>query len=654
MAVSFVAASEDARNTANPPVLTPPSGTQAGDYLLGVQVSDKRGSLAAMTAPDASWSLLSSDSSRSDVGFVKIWRKIATASEPASYTWTDSTSAQSSAIIVALRGYDSSLPLSVTPTWSNGTSTSTHPAPSVAGAVDGMLVTVHVGGTNGTTRSYTAPSGMTRAQDSALSSGGYVVLGVYYQALATATATGSKIATCSASAPYVTMSLVVQQPSPITVSPSGISESTAFGSPTVNIADGDQTVTAVGLGSVAAFGSPTVSLPVSGPYPGPGLFPGSDLFPGLVPDVFDQLVSPATIDSVEAFGSPTVAVADGPQTVLALGIDTAEAFSIPTVTVDPIPPQTVETVGIFSGEEFGRPTFSLEIPVPTATGVDAYYIDGVALTNYAWVVETAEGLIETPVRVGDNVALPGRDGELQVFGELGQPRRADGPGRITFNMWLIGGDIDTGYVPSGSTTQKEWVDRWDELVRLLHRRRVVIDHARPDNTVRRAVGHLVPDETMTPNRSPGTPWFARFKATFVIPGAHWTDVNPITTGPLDLTTNGFLDLSAFAAATAPCTELQVVFHDGNNPRISTSTGFVGWNKVITTGRQLGIDTATGYTHQASGSAWVPGFDGLVYGPGPRVFEIDPSEPLQAIFTHTTGAGVPMTVEISGKRHYRTS
>src|SRR5206468_8122686 len=135
-------------------------------------------------------------------------------------------------------------------------------------------------------------------------------------------------------------------------------------------------------------------------------------------------------------------------------------------------------------------------------------------------------------------------------------------------------------------------------------RRVVIDHARPDGTIRRAFAHFMPGESITPSPSPSSPWFGRFRAVFAIPGAHWTDITPVTTGTVALTTNGFLDLSVFAAATASCTELQIVFGPGNNPRLSTSTGHIGWNGVIAAGRQLGIDTATGYTHQASGASWI--------------------------------------------------
>jgi len=113
-----------------------------------------------------------------------------------------------------------------------------------------------------------------------------------------------------------------------------------------------------------------------------------------------------------------------------------------------------------------------------------------------------------------------------------------------------------------------------------------------------------------------------------------------------------LSLSLFSAATAPCTELTVTFGPGNNPRLSTSYGFVGYNDVIAAGRQLSIDTATGQLSTGSGAQWAPSYEKLIYSPGPRLFEIDPSESLQAILTHTGGGS--MSVEVSGKRRYRTS
>lgn len=96
----------------------------------------------------------------------------------------------------------------------------------------------------------------------------------------------------------------------------------------------------------------------------------------------------------------------------------------------------------------------------------------------------------------------------------------------------------------------------------------------------------------------------------------------------------------------------MTFGPGNNPKLSTSYGFVGYNDVISAGRKLEINTTTGELTPGNGSSWTPDYQKLTYSPGPRLFEVDPSEPLTAVFTHTTGGS--MNVEVSGKRRYRTS
>jgi len=408
-----------------------------------------------------------------------------------------------------------------------------------------------------------------------------------------------------------------------------ITSGESFGSPTVVVTQPDQTVTVPGITSGEAFGSPVVALSST-----------------------DQTVVSIGITTGEAFGSPTVAVGGAALVIGVTGTDSAEAFGVPTVAILP-PDQTVDGAGaIETAELFGLPVIAIETAVPGSYIRDTYLIDSVDLNSYAWRIETAEGTLTGPATVGDNPPLPGRDGVAQVFAGPGQQRRPDDVGTITFNMWLLGVDVTTGLIPGGSSSGEQWYTRWDELVRLFYRRRVTIDHPRLDGTRRAVDCYLLPGQSVGPSRVPSSPWFGRLKATFAIPGTHWTDISPVTTGSTALTTNGLLSLGAFAGSTAPCTDLTVTFGAGNNPRLSTSYNFVGWNQVISAGRQLGIDTAAGVTHQAGGTGWPPGYDPLVYSPGPRYFEVDPSEPLTAVLTHTGGGSV--TVEVAGKRHYRTS
>jgi hypothetical protein len=260
-------------------------------------------------------------------------------------------------------------------------------------------------------------------------------------------------------------------------------------------------------------------------------------------------------------------------------------------------------------------------------------------------------LQDTPGTVGDNITLPGLDGALAVMGWPGQQRRPDAVGKITFSLWLMGVDPATGAMVDQGTSAGYYLTQWDRLVRLFHRRILTVDHPRPDGN-RRAIAHLSPGEIMAPSARSASPWFGRFKVSLTIPGAHWTDTTAVTTGALSLATGATVDLSAFATATAACTDLKVTFGPGNNPRISTSYGHVGYNGVIAAGRKLEINTATGELTPGNGSAWTPDYQNLTYSPGPRLFEIDPSEALSGVFTHTTGGS--MSVEVAGKRRYRTS
>jgi len=398
-------------------------------------------------------------------------------------------------------------------------------------------------------------------------------------------------------------------------------------------------------------------LPGSGGlFPSETLFPSEGLFPSAGEGTAVQTIAPVGIVSAEAVGSPVLSLADGPQDIVATSIGSAEAFGVPTITVEAGPQEITGAGGIGTAEAVGRPSLTVEVgapppPPPGQQYLDTYFVDGIDLAQYTTQIEIAEGLQDTPGTFGDDVVLPGRDGLLEVWGGPGQQRRPDGPGKWVASMWLIGVDPVTGADLDPAESAAAYLARWDELVRMFHRRRIVIDHPRPDGT-RRAVGYLTPGESMTPTSRKASPWFGRFKASVTIPAGHWIDQTPVTTGPTALANNGTLSLGLFAAATAPCTELTITFGSGNNPRLSTSVGFVGWNGTIAPGRQLTIDTATGQLGYGSGAVWTPDYGGLVYSPGPRLFEIDPSEPLSAVLTHTGGGS--MSVEVSGLRRYRTS
>jgi hypothetical protein len=197
-----------------------PAGTVAGDVLIAAHICDNDGSLSQMSGPSG-WTLLGQyDHGSSQTPRLKIWGKIATASEPTSYTFPDSTDAHSAVGIVRITGQDPAGAVVVSPVFAGSSSSSNyHTAPSVNGVPGGLLVTVHAGETSGTTRSYFgSPQDMTERVDVAPSDTGQIVLGMYTQELTAATSTGAKTAICTGSVEWVAASLVIA-PAPVTAPP---------------------------------------------------------------------------------------------------------------------------------------------------------------------------------------------------------------------------------------------------------------------------------------------------------------------------------------------------------------------------------------------------------------------------------------------------
>lgn len=281
-----------------------------------------------------------------------------------------------------------------------------------------------------------------------------------------------------------------------------------------------------------------------------------------------------------------------------------------------------------------------------------YTINGRALTDFAQAIETAEGLQSSPALVGDDVAVVGLDGELDVY-QLGQQRRPDGPGRIDFHLSMLGVNPYSGATTDAGTLQ-DYLDNVDDMLRLFHARPLTIQATRPDGSVRQAVGHLVPGQSMDFTRAVSSPAFGTYVASVAIPAGRWTDTSSLTVGPLSLSTGASVDLSAFAAATAVCTDLIVTIGACSNPRLELPGGYFAWGGTISSGRELRLRTSVGIIDAGAGTTWEPGYGAeLDFSPGPRLLEIDPAQDLtDNTFTHTGGGTAALT--IVGPRHYRTS
>ena len=223
MAAQVRASTANSQGNAPHPVVTVPAEVVAGDLLIAFHTADVDAAYDGMAFPTpntAQWSQLPSTGTpippRKDPDdnyqqpLMEIFYKIATVTDPGTaYTFADSTGSNGSVVLVAVFGHDTVSEFVAEPTFGGSTtSTTLHEAPSVTGAVGGLLITAHCGGNSGATRTYTPPSGMTELQDTSVASG-WIATEVNVLALASASSTGTKTATCSASCPYITASLVV-------------------------------------------------------------------------------------------------------------------------------------------------------------------------------------------------------------------------------------------------------------------------------------------------------------------------------------------------------------------------------------------------------------------------------------------------------------
>ncbi len=189
-----------------------PAGTVANDVLIaGVAVRPQNGTI---TAP-AGWTLIRRlDNPNPNQSSLVTYYKVAGASEPASYTWSFSTSTGAAGGIQAFSGVKTSNPIDVeggqnTP---NGVA---HSTPSITTTVaNDMLVTVHAFTSSA---SWTPPAGMTEAYQGAslaIPNCCGISLEGNYVVQAAIGATGAKTATASNDADAGNAQIIALRPGP--------------------------------------------------------------------------------------------------------------------------------------------------------------------------------------------------------------------------------------------------------------------------------------------------------------------------------------------------------------------------------------------------------------------------------------------------------
>jgi hypothetical protein len=170
-----------------------PAGVTTNDVLLaGISV---RGN-PTITAPSG-WTLVRSDASGTTL-LQSVYRKVATGSEPASYTWTFSEPIASAVGgIAAYSGVNTTTPIDVHGGQANASSTSVT-APSVTTTAANAMLVGFFGTANDAT--FTAASGMTERYDVDADGTNQIGGEVADQAQAAAGASGTRVATASVAA----------------------------------------------------------------------------------------------------------------------------------------------------------------------------------------------------------------------------------------------------------------------------------------------------------------------------------------------------------------------------------------------------------------------------------------------------------------------
>jgi len=193
-----------------------PTGTVAGDFMVAaIGVQDD----SVTITPPSGWTLVRRmDQASGTDNSLAIYTKAAGASEPATYTWALSGSNYSHAVggIQSFSGVDTTNgPVNVDAGQSTSSSTS-HATPSITPTVaNTMLVTAH---TFASSRTWTAPSGMTEAYDTASlpvsNSEGQSIIGSYQAHIFLAT--GTKTATASGNSDTGNAHILALRPLPVT------------------------------------------------------------------------------------------------------------------------------------------------------------------------------------------------------------------------------------------------------------------------------------------------------------------------------------------------------------------------------------------------------------------------------------------------------
>lgn len=382
-----------------------PTGTVEGDLLVAHLYAITGGdSLPDITAPTG-WTFIRKDSlgnNRSQ----GLFYKVAGASEPSSYTFSDLDDSRGDVVanvgaISRISGVDTTSPIDV-----HGGQTETGTsvtAPDITTAVGDALI-LHLGAiNNGST--FTPPTGYTEEYDHA--QGTSAAQEGSWDTQASAGSTGTASATASSSGFWIAAHVAIAP---------GVSE---------------QILEPSSIASAEVFGTPNLAYPQE---LSPSAIPSGELF-GAAILIQEQFVDPTAIATQEAFGAHTVI--PGAVSVLPSAIVSQEAFGTPDVVesgfIEPVAIDSEEAfgtavlagpitaIGIPTAEVFGSPTLSPGAVVLLPTGIEsseAFGVHTLGLYLSPTAIGTAEAFGTPTLQFGPVFITPVGIESVEAFGTI--------------------------------------------------------------------------------------------------------------------------------------------------------------------------------------------------------------------------------------------
>ena len=197
-AVTLVGASTLGGGNGTSFTVSRPAGIAVGDVLLAVVAAKEGGSARTISAPAGWTSVVLTDAGSGEFRQEVFWKAVA-AGDPASDTFTTSSSGRVAIVMLAYRGVDNVSPIAAQGGQANASSSSVT-APSISPAAANTTLVGFFGTSNGNA-GFTAPGTMAlEASDGSSAGPNGVAIAAADEALAAAGATGARTATASSSA----------------------------------------------------------------------------------------------------------------------------------------------------------------------------------------------------------------------------------------------------------------------------------------------------------------------------------------------------------------------------------------------------------------------------------------------------------------------